>query len=335
MSDASTLEARAPAPASAAEVEAPIGLLAEITHRCPLQCPYCSNPVELERPAGELSTAEWARVFREAAAMGVLQLHVSGGEPLARADAAEIVRAAREAGLYVNLITAAVTLSVRARGRPGGGRHRPRADLAPGRRRGRLRTHHSLAQGVFPQDRGGGALRRARRADHAQRRGPPAQPRPGGPHDRRGPGGRRGAHRDRPRPVLRLGAAATARRLDADPRAGGPRHGGRGGGARAARGPAPDRLRGARLPRGAAEALHGRLGARVPGRHALGGGDALPRRGHHPRPAVRHRARAGRSRRSGAVRTPSSASAARAGCASPAAPATGARRIGAAAAARR
>ena len=111
MSDASTLEARAPAPASAAEVEAPIGLLAEITHRCPLQCPYCSNPVELERPAGELSADEWARVFREAAALGVLQLHVSGGEPLARPDAAEIVGAARAAGLYVNLITAAVTLS--------------------------------------------------------------------------------------------------------------------------------------------------------------------------------------------------------------------------------
>jgi PqqA peptide cyclase len=94
-----------------AGLEVPIGLLAEITHRCPLQCPYCSNPVELERPAGELATAEWARVFDEAAGLGVVQLHVSGGEPLARRDAVEIVAAARSSGLYVNLITAAVGLT--------------------------------------------------------------------------------------------------------------------------------------------------------------------------------------------------------------------------------
>ena len=111
MSDASTPEAAAPSgPAAEAPPEPPIGLLAEVTHRCPLQCPYCSNPMELVRPRAELTTAEWARVFREAAALGVLQLHVSGGEPLARPDAVEIVRAARDAGLYVNLITAAVTL---------------------------------------------------------------------------------------------------------------------------------------------------------------------------------------------------------------------------------
>ena len=111
MSDASTLDpAVRPATPAAPEIEPPIGLLAEITHRCPLQCPYCSNPVALQRPAEELGADRWARVFREAAAMGVLQLHVSGGEPLARPDCVEIVRSARDAGLYVNLITAAVTL---------------------------------------------------------------------------------------------------------------------------------------------------------------------------------------------------------------------------------
>ena len=110
MSVASTLERPAPI-GEAPPPEPPIGILAEITHRCPLQCPYCSNPVELERPADELSADEWARVFREAAAMGALQVHVSGGEPLARRDAVEIVAAARDAGLYVNLITAAVTLT--------------------------------------------------------------------------------------------------------------------------------------------------------------------------------------------------------------------------------
>jgi pyrroloquinoline quinone biosynthesis protein E len=110
MSDVSTLERPAAAEAVAA-APVPLGLLAEVTHRCPLQCPYCSNPLELERPAGELAVAEWARVFREAAALGAVQLHVSGGEPLVRADLEGIVAAAREADLYVNLITAAVTLT--------------------------------------------------------------------------------------------------------------------------------------------------------------------------------------------------------------------------------
>src|SRR5262245_6759156 len=92
-------------------LEVPLGLLAEITHRCPLQCPYCSNPVALERPKGELTAAEWSRVFAEAAELGVVQLHISGGEPLVRTDIADIIRGARSAGLYVNLITAAVSLS--------------------------------------------------------------------------------------------------------------------------------------------------------------------------------------------------------------------------------
>ena len=96
---------------AAPEIEIPIGILAEVTHRCPLQCPYCSNPVALERPKGELSAEEWQRVFAEAGELGVVQSHISGGEPLVRSDIAEIVRAARDAGLYVNLITAAVGLT--------------------------------------------------------------------------------------------------------------------------------------------------------------------------------------------------------------------------------
>jgi PqqA peptide cyclase len=89
----------------------PLGLLAELTHRCPLGCPYCSNPLELDKRSGELDTATWARVFREAAALGVLQVHLSGGEPAARRDLKDIVAAAREAGLYSNLITSAVGLT--------------------------------------------------------------------------------------------------------------------------------------------------------------------------------------------------------------------------------
>jgi pyrroloquinoline quinone biosynthesis protein E len=85
-------------------------LLAELTYRCPLHCPYCSNPVVY--PAGqELSTAEWRRVFGEAAQLGVLQVGLSGGEPLQRADLVELVSAARAAGLYTNLITSAVGMT--------------------------------------------------------------------------------------------------------------------------------------------------------------------------------------------------------------------------------
>src|SRR6516225_1490790 len=92
-------------------LSAPLGMLAELTHRCPLGCPYCSNPLTLDKRADELDAATWARVFREAAALGVLQVHLSGGEPAARRDLPEIVKAAREAGLYNNLITSAVGLT--------------------------------------------------------------------------------------------------------------------------------------------------------------------------------------------------------------------------------
>jgi PqqA peptide cyclase len=86
----------------------PAGMLAELTHRCPLGCPYCSNPLALDPKSSELDTATWVRVMREAASLGVLHVHLSGGEPAARLDLPEIVRAAREAGLYSNLITSGI-----------------------------------------------------------------------------------------------------------------------------------------------------------------------------------------------------------------------------------
>ncbi len=95
----------------AEKLPAPLGLLAELTHRCPLGCPYCSNPLALDRRDDELDAATWARVFREAAALGVLQVHLSGGEPAARRDLVEIAAAAHAAGLYTNLITSAVGLT--------------------------------------------------------------------------------------------------------------------------------------------------------------------------------------------------------------------------------
>jgi pyrroloquinoline quinone biosynthesis protein E len=90
---------------------APVAMLTELTHRCPLQCPYCSNPTSLARRSDELSTAEWADIFRQAADLGVLQVHLSGGEPTARTDLPELIAAARECGLYTNLITAGVLLT--------------------------------------------------------------------------------------------------------------------------------------------------------------------------------------------------------------------------------
>ena len=86
----------------------PVGLLAELTHRCPLGCPYCSNPLELDSRSVELTTADWRRVFSEAAALGVVQVHLSGGEPAARRDLVEIVEHCAKVGLYTNLITSGV-----------------------------------------------------------------------------------------------------------------------------------------------------------------------------------------------------------------------------------
>src|SRR6266480_2506306 len=87
----------------------PYALLAEITYRCPLHCPYCSNPPQT-RNDQELTTDEWKRVIRDAAALGALQIGFSGGEPLVRRDLAELVHAAREATLYTNLITSGIGL---------------------------------------------------------------------------------------------------------------------------------------------------------------------------------------------------------------------------------
>jgi pyrroloquinoline quinone biosynthesis protein E len=91
--------------------EHPYTLIAELTYRCPLRCPYCSNPMELAAAAGELSTEEWCRVFGEAAELGVMAVHLTGGEPLARRDLEALAAGARAAGLYTNLITSGVPLT--------------------------------------------------------------------------------------------------------------------------------------------------------------------------------------------------------------------------------
>ncbi|QDH16865.1 pyrroloquinoline quinone biosynthesis protein PqqE [Swingsia samuiensis] len=94
-------------------IQPPMSLLAELTHRCPLSCPYCSNPLELDKKAMELSKEEWISVLKQAADMGVLQVHFSGGEPMARPDLPELISVARKLNLYTNLITSGVFLDER------------------------------------------------------------------------------------------------------------------------------------------------------------------------------------------------------------------------------
>src|SRR5260370_15325152 len=94
-------------------MDKPYALLAELTYACPLHCPYCSNPVALDDYRDELTTDEWQRVFTEAADLGVLQVHLSGGEPMQRHDIVDLVQCANKLGLYTNLITSGLGFSTR------------------------------------------------------------------------------------------------------------------------------------------------------------------------------------------------------------------------------
>ncbi|HEY9505059.1 MAG TPA: pyrroloquinoline quinone biosynthesis protein PqqE [Gemmatimonadales bacterium] len=91
--------------------ERPTTLLAELTHRCPLHCPYCSNPLEMVRAQGEMATGDWKRVFTQARELGVLQLGLSGGEPMIRKDLEELAAHARGLGLYTTLVTSGLGLT--------------------------------------------------------------------------------------------------------------------------------------------------------------------------------------------------------------------------------
>ena len=89
----------------------PLALIAEVTHRCPLHCVYCSNPLELSGVSSELSTDQWIDVFEQAGKLGTLHAHFTGGEPLVRPDLSRLIAGARAADLYTNLITSGVGLS--------------------------------------------------------------------------------------------------------------------------------------------------------------------------------------------------------------------------------
>jgi pyrroloquinoline quinone biosynthesis protein E len=93
-----------------ADAPRPYTLVAELTYRCPLRCVYCSNPLDFARHGDGLDTADWLRVFREAEDLGVVQLNLTGGEPLLRRDLEALVEGARALDLYTNLITSGIPL---------------------------------------------------------------------------------------------------------------------------------------------------------------------------------------------------------------------------------
>ena len=95
---------------SESDAERPYTLIAELTYRCPLRCLYCSNPLDFAARRDAMNTGDWLSVFRQAEELGVLQLNLSGGEPLLRSDLEALVQGARELDLYVNLITSGVPL---------------------------------------------------------------------------------------------------------------------------------------------------------------------------------------------------------------------------------
>ena len=262
-------------------MDSPFGLLAELTYRCPLACAYCSNPLNMADYTDELTTAEWRRVLAEAADLGVLQCHLSGGEPLLRRDLVELVAAAHELGLYTNLVTSALGLS------------RPRAEQL--RAAGldhvqvsiqadepavsdRIAGTPSFQRKIEADGRGQGAGLAA----HRERGAAPAEHRPRRRRARAGRGGGRRPGGAGQHPVLRLGLAQP-RRAAAEPGAARGGRGRRAGRPRAAAGPHGRHLRHPRLLQPLPEAVHGRLGRPAADRDAERRRPALPGR---PVPAV-------------------------------------------------
>jgi pyruvate-formate lyase-activating enzyme len=229
----------------------PLAVLLEITHRCPLQCPYCSNPVELDRSGKELTTEEWKKVLSELAEIGVLQVHFSGGEPTARKDLVALVRHANDAGLYTNLITSAVLLT-----------REKLSDLADAGLCHVQISFQGIEEGLADRVAGykGGHRKKLEVAKWTRELDLPLTV-------------NAVMHRQNLHQLPDIIQMAVD--LDADRLA------------RAAQGPADDRLRRSRLLRAAAEEMHGRLGPAVLQHLACRQGAALPCGREHHRARLR------------------------------------------------
>jgi hypothetical protein len=243
-------------------ISPPLGIVCELTHRCPLQCPYCSNPLELARAGAELGTDAWLRVLDEAAALGVLHVHFSGGEPTARKDLPELVRRASANGLYTNLITAGVLLD----------------EAAIEKLKAAGIDHIQLSfQDVIAEsgDRVAGLA-----GAHTRKLAVAAAIRQAGlpltlnfvVHRRVA---RRRAHRDCACAILWLGAGESGSAA-AKPGSARVYHQSGARSARATERKNGHRLRGARLLRASPESVHGRLGTTGNGHYAFRQGDAVP-----------------------------------------------------------
>src|SRR4051794_10060474 len=204
----------------------PSTLIAELSYRCPLHCPYCSNPTDIggDRYRSELDTEDWQRVFEQARALGVLQLALTGGEPLVRRDLEQLVETAARTGLYSTLVTAGTLLPrERAERLKEAGLDHVQISIQDPRPEGndRHRRHRELRE----EGRGGAARARARLpADHQLRAPPPEPRRDRGRAPARG-GARRAAARAREHAVLRVGRREPGG-ADADARAARARRGG-------------------------------------------------------------------------------------------------------------
>ena len=270
----------------------PFTLIAELSYQCPLHCPYCSNPVDIGHPRyrRELETGDWIRTFGEARGLGVLQLALTGGEPMLRRDLVELCAGARDAGLYSSLITAGTLFTLeRAQELKAAGLDHVQISIQSpnAEENDRIAGNRSFEKKMA-------AARAARELDFPaddQLRPSPAEPRPNRGAARSDARTRGSAARARQHPVLRLGGPQSGSAAADVGTA--PARGGGGAPLPRARRPQGRRALGAsRHVRGSPEAVHGRLGPDGDGGRAERRRTALPGRVDDPGTGVRQRPRA-------------------------------------------
>ena len=195
----------------------PVGLLAELTHRCPLGCPYCSNPLALESRATEIDAETGTACFRRPPHSAYcMRIFPAANRPRGT------ISGDRRPLRYCR----ALHQSDHLRDRPDAGARKALADA------GLDHVQLSIQDSRRPRPTASPAIRAPSRASWRSRHG--SRGRPAAYHERRHPprqyrarrrnGGARGRawrrpRRDRAYAILRLGAHQS-RRADADRGAG-------------------------------------------------------------------------------------------------------------------